>query len=670
MSTVGSSKSEVGASAGRVMAGAVLLSVAAASCGMLVVAHLAKFSLPGCGFGGGCDKAASSVWGKVPGIGWPVSFIGAAYFASMAVAWAATRGTLGTIAAWAARLGAAVSLLYLGIMAGEKVFCLYCAIAHACNLAFVVLCFGGGVPRVPRGMTPNLRGLAALAGCFVLISAVLGVVEQSTSAAAQKKANEDLANSTKQILNRSGAPGATGPAAATGPTGPAAATGPLAATGPSGATGSAGATGAAASTAPAQPKPATRPRVFTGRHRMGPEQAAIRVVMFFGYQCSDCKIIETQAQDLLKKYPQMSLSFKHFPLSSDCNPYMPQKMHPNACWAARAAESAAMLGGQAGFERMHNWLFSRSGAFTDAELNAALPGLGFDIARFNSLMLSPDTLAPVSADVEEAMLYGLRQTPMVFINGVELKGWQAKPDALVKTVDALALTNPPAAGPENDRPPSAGDKNVADWRDLPNMAWRSREPAYAIGPKEAPAQVQLWGDLQDANTFQADRMIRDYILGRDDVRYEYRYYPVDKACNANVPQTAFPRGCRAARAAEAAGQLGGGEGYWRMMDWLAANRQSFSDETLKAAAPGLGFDPAALLAALDSSKVTEAINGDIDIGRRLVIPEIPRLYVNGRVVNGWRIPGAFVFERVLEEAVTPKPPPTPRLPNINPPTGR
>ncbi|MFN0133397.1 MAG: DsbA family protein [Phycisphaerales bacterium] len=658
-----------GAMSGRVLAGAVLLVAAAAACGMLVLQHLAKFDLPGCGFGGGCAKVAKSVWGKVPGIGWPVSFVGGAYFAGMAVAWLATRGNLGVVTAWAARIGAAVSLLYLGIMAGEQAFCIYCAAAHACNLLFVTGCLMT-LPKVERpgiaAVSSPVRGMAALAGCFVLVSAVLGVAEQGTSARAKAKATKELDESTQSIIMQSALPGGT--------TGAGGMTGSTASAGGVGATAGTGAPQTAAQAGSSQQQPAqpvsARPRVFTGRHRMGPEQAAIRVVMFFGYQCSDCKLLEVQAQELLKRYPQMSLSFKHFPLCPACNPYMPQNLHPNACWAARAAETAAMLAGQDGFQRMHTWLFARGGGFTDAELDAALPGLGFEPTRFKGVMQSPETLLPVKADVEEAMVYGLRQTPMVFINGVELKGWQATPNALTKAVESLALASPPVKGPEDDRPPSASDKNVADWRGMPNMAWRSRDKPWAIGPTDAPAVVQIFGDLQDEGTLQADRMVRDAIVGRTDVRYEFRYYPVDQGCNANVARTVYPRGCRAARAAEAAGLLGGDDAYWRVVDWLAANRAGFTDEALRAAAGSLGLDGAALLATMDTPAAGEPTAFDVDIGRRLVIPEVPRLFVNGRVVNGWRIPGAFVFERVLEEAVIPKPKNPTALPNINPGSGR
>src|SRR5262245_15311747 len=64
---------------------ALLVSIAASL--MLCLEHVWGLSLPGCGPGSPCATLARSVWGKVPlgsSFGWPVSFLGLAYFCAMA----------------------------------------------------------------------------------------------------------------------------------------------------------------------------------------------------------------------------------------------------------------------------------------------------------------------------------------------------------------------------------------------------------------------------------------------------------------------------------------------------------------------------------------------------------------------------------------------------------
>jgi hypothetical protein len=46
----------------------------------MVLAHFDAVELPGCGTASDCTRAGESRWGKLPGIEWPLSFVGFAYF--------------------------------------------------------------------------------------------------------------------------------------------------------------------------------------------------------------------------------------------------------------------------------------------------------------------------------------------------------------------------------------------------------------------------------------------------------------------------------------------------------------------------------------------------------------------------------------------------------------
>ena len=54
--------------------------------------------------------------------------------------------------------------------------------------------------------------------------------------------------------------------------------------------------------------------LLEARHRFGPEDAAIQIVMFTDYQCPDCYRIEKQLDDLVAANADISVSVKHFPL--------------------------------------------------------------------------------------------------------------------------------------------------------------------------------------------------------------------------------------------------------------------------------------------------------------------------------------------------------------------
>jgi protein-disulfide isomerase len=386
---------------------------------------------------------------------------------------------------------------------------------------------------------------------------------------------------------------------------------------------------------------------FTGRYRLGPADAPIRLVVFSDFQCPDCRRFEQQVRSVFAERTDMSVSHKHHPFCSDCNPFVKRNMHPNACWAARAAEAAGMLRGNDGFWHMHRWLFDRGGSFTDAEIKQALAGFGYDVAEFIRVMQSPETLELVQADIFEARDLGIHRTPMVFINGVELRGWHV-PTALKTAVERLAATNPPRGTPEQDRPEDAFDKYVTDWRLEQAFALPPDVPERTIGPADAAADVVLWGDYEEPITGSADRLLRGILAKRDDMRYTFRHYPINESCNSVAARTLHAHACDAAKAAEAAGTLGGDEGYWAMHEWIMANQRNLGDEALLQAAVELGYDETAFLAAMNSPEAARAITVDATAGKRMGLTGVPLIYVNGKKIPRWRKEG--VLDAIIEEA--------------------
>ena len=612
-----------------VVAGAAALLVAIGASGTLAMDHLGAFSAPGCGGNSDCHTAAKGFWGSIrlAGVNWPVSFLGASYFLAMLGAWLLSRGEPGGGVRWVSRLGALGSLFFIGVMIVEKLFCPYCFVTHIANLAFTALCQVAG-----RGARPSFgRGAIAALGAFVVATGALAAVESETAKAAGEKSKGEFNDSVAEMIRRAKA-NKPAPKAPEQP---------------------------AAQPAAPQPPPIALPSIFTGRYRWGPEVAPIRIVMFTGYQCPDCKKIEPQIEELLAKRNDISVSIKHFPFCPDCNRHVDKNMQPNGCWAARAAEAAGILKGADGFKKMHEWLFARGGAFTNDDLMKVLAEFGWDAARFTQEMQGPTTLRNVQTDVEEAVSLGLHYTPFIFINGVELHGWNV-PNSVTNAVDLLTQAEPTPAGPDSDHPPQAGDKFVADWRDplIPAMDWPKRAQPYELGVPYANAKVhiQVFGDLLEPNTAEADKIIREAIAGRADINYQFRYFPIDKSCNPALPKTLFPLGCRAARAAEAAGQLGGTDAYWKMHLWLEDHRNGYSDPLAKAQAAAMGLNADEFMKKLDSPDVDKLVSLDADIGKRIGIPEVPRIFINGKVLPRWKLPGQFVIERVIEEAAQPEHP--------------
>jgi len=576
------------------VAGIALLGVCVVATGALVLQHLVGLAVPGCGGAASpCAQAAASVWGKVPLVGWPVSFVGLAYFGAALVGWGLGRGRVLRGFANLVRLGAVASVGFVVVMFAGSYVCPYCLAAHGANVAFWLVV--EQTARSQGAVATSWRPLGAVGLIFVLATAALGVADLAQKGRVREKEERELVQSTQEIIAHS----QDGPA-------------------------------------------------FTGRYRVGPEAAPIRLVIFSDYQCEDCASIEDDIFELFEERDDMSISVKHFPFSQDCNPYTDNR-HPNACWAARAAETAGILRGEEAFWEMHHWLFDRGGGFTRDELLEYTLEQGYDTNEWSTIMGGPETLRRVKDDIGEAADLGIKQTPLIYINGVELKGWRAL-NGVRRAVEALAATNPPALSAAADKPRTKAEIAFDVWRTLPRTTLPADSHPWAAGSETADVDVVIWGDYQEPFTAEADAIVRNFMSGRSNVRYHFRHYPIDKSCNPVTKSSKHPKACMAAKAAEAAGMLGGVEGYGKMHVWLMENLEGFSEATLEQAVVDLGFDPDAFRAAFESAEAEAAIREDCLAGKGTGLRFVPWIYVDGKFIQRWRFVTTQLLTRILEQA--------------------
>lgn len=594
-----------------------LVAVAAGASGVLAYQHLTGIRLPGCGTDSACAALTSGKWGRLPGIGWPTAYVGVAYFLSLLAALRFGDGRRSAGLRWIMRVGVLVSVGFVVLMAALGKWCPWCLTVHVANLAAWLLLELRVRPTRAAG-----RSLTVLAGVFVVATGGLAIGEGYVRHTAHARAERELAASVRAMTRE--ATSMSQPAPATAPS----------------------ETSVAVTDTPDAPAGAG----FTGRYRLGPEVAAIRIVMFGDYQCTSCRQIERQAMMLVRHRQDISLSFKHFPLCTGCNPMAKVNVHPNACWAARAAETAGILHGNDGFWQMHRWLFDHAGAFTRAELRPALQQFGYDVAEFERTMQSDETLDLVRADVDEGLALAIYQTPTIYINGVELHGWEA-PNALRRAVDELAATHPQPATAAADHPIGGIDKLFADWRAQPRVDIPPTPPDRTMGPANAPVRVVVFAELLQDGFGDADAVIRQMVATRGDVRYELRYLPFDRACNPVVRvKSPFENGCLAARAAEAAGLLGGAESCWAAVDWIHAQRASFSAQSLDALGQAIGMEPRQLMQQANSPDARAAVAADTALAARLKLSRVPSVFINGHLVPRWKLGEQNVLEQFIKQA--------------------
>jgi protein-disulfide isomerase len=396
------------------------------------------------------------------------------------------------------------------------------------------------------------------------------------------------------------------------------------------------------------------PQGFTGRWRIGPEDAPIRIVAFSDYQCPDCKRVEDEIKEILLTRDDVSFSHKHFPFNMECNPTFKQKRspHPNACWAARAAEAAGVLRGNRGFWEMHFWLYDRKdaqgkpvqGSFTDPELIAGLTSLGYDPAEFQRVMQSEAAVEWIDDECLEGVDLGLMFTPLVYINGVEFRQWHA-PGAIKRAVERVAAANPPRGLPTLDQPAKATAKAVEDWQ--VSYVWPPESLAregfsMARGPADAPLHIIFWGDYEDEHSREMNK----------DVNLDFRHDPLHEDCNMFAEREDHTRACRMAFIAEGAGRLGGPEKFWQMHEWLMEQGGTYDEEAMKRFAVSIGLDPVELVQQAESPEVRQTIFTDCaTLQKKLGGRFMPAIVVNWRLCPRWKLnDGRVVLNDVFEAA--------------------
>ncbi len=149
---------------------------------------------------------------------------------------------------------------------------------------------------------------------------------------------------------------------------------------------------------------------------IGNNKAPVELVVFSDFQCGQCKMFSENFKDLLEyNKGDLSIRFKYFPLSRDCNPNLSVDQHPLACKSAYAAQAAHLQGM---FTSFHDTLYNfESDEIEDQIFFDLATKLGLDLDTFKSDYNSEECKNKIKGDIREGIRLGVRGTPTVYING-------------------------------------------------------------------------------------------------------------------------------------------------------------------------------------------------------------------------------------------------------------
>jgi protein-disulfide isomerase/uncharacterized membrane protein len=598
---------------------ALILATTAAA--VMSARNLWAITLPGCGQAGGCEWATNGPYSKL--FGFPIAFLGLGYFVASLCNLALSRRSFPDhVSIWLVRLGAVGSLVFVGIMLSYGRICLWCAFTHLGNLVY-----WGVAEQLARSVVSGSKldyrnsVIATLIGLLTIAG-----LQLNRSRVATAKEADDYRKGMESVA-KIGSDADT-PVESTSTQSP-------------------------VQTPPTQPQSSgdtkPEPARFGGRYWEGSSNPSVRIVVFHDYQCELCREVEAAIALLIARLSDVAFSVKQWPFDAGCNRFILGKnMHPGACEASKVAEAAGLAGGDKAFWGMHHWLVERGGQFSQADLRSRLDQLGVDADDFGKAFNDPTVDSLVRADIEEGMAFGLTFTPLVFVNGYRVDGWQSAgvlPAAIERAAE-VSKRQPR----RNDRPDLALDIQFRNWLATPAVPIPLRADEQSRGPINARITILVYGDLTCAFHASARDIFDGFLNQYPDVRYVFRDFPLDANCNQLVKQQINPRACEVSRWAIAVGQLAGDSSYWKAHDWILRNRDHLENVTVANLGLLVGLKPEDILHAATLPAVEGALQANLTLAIQMGVTMSPTIYVNGKIVSGWRTPG--VLSRVISAATS------------------
>ena len=170
----------------------------------------------------------------------------------------------------------------------------------------------------------------------------------------------------------------------------------------------------------------------------------------------------------------------------------------------------------------------------------------------------------------------------------------------------------------------------------------------AAGPASAPLELTEFSDFFCPSCQRASQM-NAIILAthRRDLRFIFKHYPLDTACNGKISRMVHPGACRVAAASECAHLQGK---FWPFHDVVFAGGPRYNLNQLEGDVRRLGMDPAAFEACMASGQGMEAVKRDIEEAVKINVQSTPTYVLNGIIITGGFTPAVFEeFVAVLRE---------------------
>ena len=366
------------------------------------------------------------------------------------------------------------------------------------------------------------------------------------------------------------------------------------------------------------------------------EDPLVTIVEFSEFECPFCKKAKPSVDKLMKNYgDKIRLVWKDYPLP----------FHNQAKPAARAAIAAQKQGK---FWEMHDLLFKNQKKLKqDGLFEKLAKQAGLNVDKFKKDFNSSEAKQRVKDDMKLGKKVGVRGTPNIFINGVQVTG--AQPYSVFKSLvekqidkaesikksenlsgdklyEAVVKQNKKDAdkGGSDDGKTAKNKKQKDNKPDSIDTSKLSIGDAPVKGPEDAPVTIYEFSDFEcpfcKKGGSTLDRVLNQF--DDDQIRVVYKHYPLPFHKNAKG----------AAKASMAAQKQGK---FWEMNEKLFGNQKKLGQDGLYVdLAKEIGLNVEKFKKDMESSEFSNRIQEDMKMGKSVGVRGTPAFFINDKKLVG------------------------------------
>ncbi|MEC7984093.1 MAG: thioredoxin domain-containing protein [Myxococcota bacterium] len=146
----------------------------------------------------------------------------------------------------------------------------------------------------------------------------------------------------------------------------------------------------------------------------GSPSAPYTVVEFADFQCPHCALTTPEVKKVISRHKGVAkLVYKHYPLSSICNPNISGLFHENACIAAYAADCAQEQGK---FWDMTKLIFKNQDYLSERDLEFIAQQIKLDLDSYQTCLQKSEIKEGIESDIKAADGIGVEGTPALFLH--------------------------------------------------------------------------------------------------------------------------------------------------------------------------------------------------------------------------------------------------------------